>query len=246
MNRFLSEVNWNGITNEPDDEVYIKYVKNLWRVFDHINEKFPNVLIENCASGGMRADLAMTKRCARVNRSDNQDCIDALILHEGFTKVNLSKAAGGGCHMHHKGMITVSGRQESYKRMAYTGMMGSFSVGFDLRKLTDEETEELKGYIKLYKELRETVQLGDMYLLRSAYDPTAPAVIYQFVSKDKKTRALYSSLTITKALRRGWVKLSFRVLTPDKVYKISIKGDEEKNPQETTSLSLIIQAAIRL
>lgn len=231
MNRFLSEVNWNGITNEPDDEVYIKYVKNLWRVFDHINEKFPNVLIENCASGGMRADLAMTKRCARVNRSDNQDCIDALILHEGFTKVNLSKAAGGGCHMHHKGMITVSSRQESYKRMAYTGMMGSFSVGFDLRKLTDEETEELKGYIKLYKELRETVQLGDMYLLRSAYDPTAPAVIYQFVSKDKNKSVVFF-FNNNKGFTAWLGEVKLQGLDPDKVYKISIKGDEEKSTRD--------------
>ena len=70
MNRFLSEVNWNFETDGPDEEVYIKYVKNLYRIFDHIREKFPEVLIENCASGGLRADLGMAKWCARINRSD--------------------------------------------------------------------------------------------------------------------------------------------------------------------------------
>ncbi len=231
MNRYLSEVNWDGIAGRPDDEVYIKYVKNLWRLFDHINVKYPDVLIENCASGGLRADLSMAMRCARVNRSDNQDCMDALILHEGFTKVNLSKAAGGGAHMHHKGTITLSGRTESYKRMAYTGMMGSLSVGFDLRKLTDEELAELKSYIEMYKQLRETIQLGDMYLLRSTYDPTAPAVIYQFVSKDKNKSVVFF-FNNNKGFMAWLGETKLKGLDPEKIYKIKILGDEKENVRE--------------
>ncbi len=191
MNRFINEVGINGITGEFEDEAYIKYVRNFYRICEHINKNYPDILFENCASGGLRADLAMTKWCARVNRSDNQDCIDALKMHEGFTRVNLSKAAGGGCHLHHRGTISLTKRNETAKRMAYTGMLGSLAIGYDLRKLSVSEINETKEYIKLYKQLRQTVQLGDMYLLSSVYDPDAPAVIYQFVSKDKSKSVVF-------------------------------------------------------
>lgn len=227
MNRFLSEVNWNFETDGPDEEVYIKYVKNLYRIFDHISEKFPEVLIENCASGGLRADLGMAKWCARINRSDLQDCIDALKMHEGFTSVNLTKSAGGGSNLHHTGTITMSGRKEPMKRMAYTSMMGSFSLGYDLRRLSAEEIDQLAKYIEIYKQLRETVQLGDMYLLRSVYDNGTPAVIYQFVSKDKEKSVIFV-YNNNKGFM-GWLEaLKLKGLKSDKKYKISLRGVENK------------------
>lgn len=227
MNRYLSEVNWNFETNSADDKVYIKYVRNIYRILDHINEKFPDVLIENCASGGLRADLSMSKWCARINRSDNQDCIDALKLHEGYTFVNLTKAAGGGSHLHHQGTISLTKRKEPMKRMAYTAMMGSFSVGYDLRRLSEAETEQLAEYIKLHKQLRETVQLGDMYLLRSVYDNNTPAVIYQFVSKDKEKSVVFVYSNNKGFL--GWLDaIKLKGLKADKKYKITLKGVEDK------------------
>lgn len=228
MNRYLSEVNWNGVTGVADDTTYINYVKNLYRVFAHINEKFPDVLIENCASGGLRADLGMAKYCARINRSDNQDCIDALKMHEGYTFVNLTKAAGGGCHLHHQDTITLSHRKETMKRMAFTGMAGSLSVGYDLRKLSDAELSEAAGYIALYKRIRETVQLGDMYLLRSVYDKDTPAVIYQFVSKDKQKSVVFVYNNNKGFL--GWLDaVKLYGLDKDKKYNVEIVGNDTNN-----------------
>ena len=226
MNRFINEVGYNGLTGEYDNDASIKYVRNLYRIYEHINERYPKVLFENCASGGLRADLAMTKWCARVNRSDNQDCIDALKMHEGFTRVNLSKAAGGGCHLHHRGTVSLTKRNETAKRMAFTGMLGSLSVGYDLRKLTEEEFNETKEYIKLYKKLRETVQLGDMYLLASSYDETAPAVIYQFVSKDKSKSVVFV-FNKNKGFF-GWLPaIKLMGLKADAEYQMKFEGAEE-------------------
>ena len=202
-------------------------MRNLYRICEHINEKYHEVLFENCASGGLRADLGMAKWCARINRSDIQDCIDILKLHEGFTYVNMTKAAGGGCHLHHTGGSTMCGRIESTKRMAYTAMMGSFSLGYDLRRLSAEEIDQTAEYIKIYKELRETVQLGDMYLLRSVYDSKTPAVIYQFVSKDKEKSVVF--VYNNNKGNMGWLEaLKLKGLKSDKKYKISLRGVENK------------------
>lgn len=228
MNRFLSEVNWDCETNRPDEEAYLNYTKNLYRLLEHLHQKFPHVLIENCASGGLRADLSMSAWCARINRSDNQDCLDVLKLHEGFTYVNPTKMAGGGANLHHIGTISPSRRKEPMKRMAYTAMMGSLSIGYDLRRLSEEETAELTTYVKLHKELRETVQLGDMYLLRSVYEPNTPAVVYQFVSKDKQKSVVFVYSNNQGFM--GWLDaLKLRGLEPEKQYHISLKGVERIN-----------------
>ena len=190
MNRYFSQAGWPEAETKEQKMLYIKYVHNLHRIFEHINKKFPHVMIENCASGGLRSDLAMAPWCGRINRSDNQDAIDALQLHEGFTKTNLAKTAGGGCHFHHVPYFP-NGRAESMKFLAHVAYNASLSIGYDLRRLDDEQIEELKGYIAYYKKIRETVQLGDMYVLSSAFDKNAPYVSFQYVAKDKKKSVIF-------------------------------------------------------
>ncbi len=185
MNRFFSQAGWPEEETDKQKSIWIKYVNNFYRLMEFINKKYPNVLIENCAEGGTRSDLTMAKWCGRINRSDNQDPVDVLQLHEGFTRVNLSKAAGGGGHMHHT-PHWLNGRTPTLKYMAFVGFNGSLSCGLDLRRLSQEELAEVKEYISFYKKIRETVQLGDMYVLNSAFDKNGKIVSFQYVSKDKK------------------------------------------------------------
>lgn len=220
MNRYFSQAGWPEAETKEQKTIYIKYVQNFHRILEHINKKFPHVMIENCASGGLRTDLSMTKWCGRINRSDNQDAIDVLQLHEGFTKTNLSKSAGGGCHFHHTPYFP-NGRAESMKFLAHVAYNGSLSIGYDLRRLTDEQIEELKGYVAYYKKIRETVQLGDMYVLSSAFDKNAPCVTFQYVSKDKN-----KSVILCYGNNNGFILRLPAIkplgLDPDKLYKVTL------------------------
>lgn len=46
------------------------YISNLYKYLDYICEKIPGLIIDNCASGGRRLDLEMTRRSVPVWRSD--------------------------------------------------------------------------------------------------------------------------------------------------------------------------------
>lgn len=227
MNRFISQAGWPQADRKDQQSLYVKYVQNFYRIIEFINRKYPHVMIENCASGGLRSDLSMAKWCGRINRSDNQDAIDALQLHEGFTKINLSKAAGGGCHLHHTPYFP-NGRSETLKFMSYVGFNGSFSIGLDLRRMTPEQLEEIKGYVMLYKQIRETVQLGDMYVLNSAFDKNARSVAFQYVSKDKN-----KSVILVYGNNIGFMcclpPIMPRGLDPDKRYRLKCVGTKERN-----------------
>lgn len=48
----------------------IKYINGLYELLDRLLEKFPHLLIDNCASGGRRIDIEMLKRSFALWRTD--------------------------------------------------------------------------------------------------------------------------------------------------------------------------------
>ena len=77
-----------------------------------------------------------------MNRSDNQDPLDSLKLHEGYTYVFLPKTAGGGGHIG-PSPNSVNNRATPLRYRAHVGMMGSLAVGLDLGRCSQEELDEL-------------------------------------------------------------------------------------------------------
>lgn len=68
--RNADEENRNGIHE-------IKHINGLYRLWDMLLEKFPNLIIDNCASGGRRNDYEMLSRSIPLWRSDMQCIFDA-------------------------------------------------------------------------------------------------------------------------------------------------------------------------
>ncbi len=48
----------------------IKYVNGLYEYLDALKTEFPSLMIDNCASGGRRLDIEMTRRSVPLWRSD--------------------------------------------------------------------------------------------------------------------------------------------------------------------------------
>lgn len=61
--RAADEKNRKGITE-------IKYIAGLYRLWDALRKRFPNLLIDNCASGGKRIDIETLRRSIPLWRSD--------------------------------------------------------------------------------------------------------------------------------------------------------------------------------
>ncbi len=63
------------------------YVTNLYRFFDTLLEEIPDLIIDNCASGGKRLDIEMSRRSMPLWRSD-YNCMDG----EGNSKPDILQA----------------------------------------------------------------------------------------------------------------------------------------------------------
>ncbi len=189
MNYLFSEPGWPEVAPVKRQEIWVRYTRNIYRVFEQISSKHPDVLMENCASGAGRSDYGMNRYFGRMNRSDNQDALDALCMHAGYTLMHHPRLAGGGCNIS-DGMTFLNHRQPPNTFQALVGMMGSLSIGKKLPECTEEELQELRGYTDLFRQqVRPITQekFGSFHRLVSLDEERFAA--FQFVSADK-TEAL--------------------------------------------------------
>jgi len=181
MNRNMSEIGSLGLPPERQKEVAHRYMLGLYRILEEITTRFPNILFESCSGGGGRFDPGMLYYMPQTWTSDDTDAIERLKIQFGTSLVYPS--ASMGCHVsavpnHQVGRIT------SIETRGIVAMAGNFGYELDITKLTEEEKEIIKDQVKLYKEIRETVQFGDTYRLLSPFESNE--VAWMNISKDKK------------------------------------------------------------
>ncbi len=61
--------------NDTQDRIgisEIKHIMGLYRLWDALLERFPHLMIDNCASGGRRIDIETLRRSVPLWRSDAQ------------------------------------------------------------------------------------------------------------------------------------------------------------------------------
>jgi len=64
---------------------YWRYYEALYGMFDRVRTRFPNVILENCASGGARTDLAMVRRFSHTWVTDWQIAPRSFSITNGMT-----------------------------------------------------------------------------------------------------------------------------------------------------------------
>jgi len=83
MNRNMTEVGSAGLPKNRQREVSHRYILGLYDLLRRLTTKYPNVLFENCASGGNRFDLGMLHYMAQNWTSDMCDPIGRLDIING-------------------------------------------------------------------------------------------------------------------------------------------------------------------
>ena len=214
MNRDLCEVSWPEVPPERQREVWTRYVHNVHRLYRRIQERFPDVLLEDCASGGGRVDLGMLRHCDLVAPSDCGDPLDKIKIYEGYTQVFAPKTAG-----------TWFGDNPDDPRARSTpdafrvhqAMLGTLSLGMNLLKKSDEELAALARVVAAYKEIRELVQHGDLYRLVSIYDGLMSA--YEYAAPDGGEAVLFAfgrNMQFYAPLPR----MRLKGLDPERLYRV--------------------------
>lgn len=67
------------------ENTYWRYYEAFYAIFDRIREKYPNVVLENCAGGGGRTDLGTMKRFSHTWVTDMQSAPRSFSIGNGMT-----------------------------------------------------------------------------------------------------------------------------------------------------------------
>ena len=188
MNRCFSMPGWENPPASGSRSIWVRYVENIYELFTGLRKKHPELMLENCACGNGRADWGMQRFFQRNNRSDNQDPLDELKLHEGFSYLHLPKFAGGGCHIS-RSVGHINRRTIPLQFQAFAGMLGSLAVGRRLSECSKTELEKLKAYGELFKKLRPVIHNGDFYRIASHFEH--PYAVYEYVLPDASEAVVF-------------------------------------------------------
>lgn len=180
MNRNMTEVGSAILPAQHQREVAHRYMLGLYYIMETITKKFPNVLFESCSGGGGRFDPGILYYMPQTWTSDDTDAIERLKIQYGTSMVYPNVAMG--CHVSASPNHQI-GRDTSFATRGISAMCGNFGYELDLTKLTDEEKSQAKAQVAFYKEVRELIQFGDFYRIKSPF--TSNEVAWSFVAKDK-------------------------------------------------------------
>lgn len=179
MNRTMTEIGSAGLSPSRQLETPHRYMLGLYGLVKRITEKHSNVLFENCASGGNRFDLGLLNYMAQGWVSDMSEPVGRLPIINGASHLfPLSVLASyiGPVPGHQNGRdVSIRTRAEVGFFCAARGL--SLSVA-DI----DADEQELKCYIKLYKESSNDLVSGHFYRIVH----TQNEVVWQLISADQK------------------------------------------------------------
>jgi alpha-galactosidase len=174
----------------------------FYRLVDEIRERFPDLEIESCSSGGARVDLGVLERTDRVWVSDNIDPLDRQQMNRWTTQLIPPELMGS--HIA-SALSHTTGRRHDLSFRAVSALFGHLGVEWDLRTATEEELVELGAWIAFHKEQRALLHGGDLVRLDH---PDATLAVHGVVAADRSA-AVYSlvSLARSEVVSPGRVRL---------------------------------------
>lgn len=226
----------------------IQHVTGLLAYWDELRQRHPNMLIDECASGGRRNDLEMMRRAVPMWRSDKtmEPCgqqsmtygISMWIPYFGTGTVAWGDAAY---------FITGKSPVESYG--FWSSACPSLNLLFDVR----EKTLDYAAIRELVKQWREVMPYyyGDFYPLTRAGLNQADWMAWQFdrpeqgdgiVQVFRRSKSIYEGARLK--LRGLDAKANYRIKQMDRENEIEVSGDELLNRGLRAQLETCPSAAV--
>lgn len=244
MNGYNSAaVQANGEERDSHNDVQRDYIEAyalaVQSIFSYISETYPDIILQNCASGGGRVELQTLSHAHEFWTSDNTDALQRISIQWGtsyfFPAIAMANHVSSKENHITKRPIPLSFRLA----VAMAGRLG-----FELppQSLDPQEIELVKKYIDFYKKVRRIIHTGDLYRIVSPLEHTYAVI--SFVSTDKNEAVVFGWMCDYK---RGHYKSPVRLpgLFAEKNYRLYSVGDDPEKYEEISGHRLLT-AGIKL
>ena len=211
-------------------------------MLSNITKRFPDLLIESCASGGNRFDLGMLCFTPQIWASDDCDPRERTAIQEGtlcaYPQLTMGTHVGHIPNWH-----TFNGT--SYDNAFSIASLGAFGYEFDITSLSEQDAETIKEQVKFYKKWRKVLQFGTVYINERLSERGISS--YTIVD-GKKDKAVATVVVASRKMNYDYPKVFFKGLDADSKYKVSFRkqAEFEETAAFTASGSALMNVGVSL
>ena len=203
----------------------VDFTLALEKILKRIRAKYPEVVIQLCASGGSRLNYGYLPYFQEMWTSDQTDAYHRILIQWGamnfFPSNMLAAHVGSAYSKYTQRLIPIKFRFD-------VASMCRLGMEMVPSKMNDAEREYAKRAIAEYKTIRPVVQQGDLYRLVSPYEGKRDFSSLMYVTENKERAVLFAY--------RHWFKhdmsniiIRLQGLNPDAKYKIREVCPEYEN-----------------
>lgn len=204
-----------------------QYILGLYEIFDRLIERFPELQIENCASGGSRNDLGMFSYCCQGWVSDDTDS-----FQRSHIQAHMLLGYPQSVMSNH---VSAKTSHQLLRRIAYgtkfdVAAIGVLGYELDITNLDPVDEKEAIRQIQFYKENRNVFQFGTIDILTDFEESNFLAV----EAHDEQS-AIVSYVNGVQIPNPPLERLSLVGLDPDAFYTYQVR-EEKIDPKKFGAL----------
>ena len=203
------------LTMQNQSHLYIEYHRGFEKVCQRIRDKYPDVTIQACASGGGRANWGVLPWFDEFWVSDNTDALQRIYMQWGTSY--FFPAIAMASHISATPNHTVF-RTTALKYRIDVAMSGRLGMEIQPKNMTDDEKELCRKAIAEYKQIRPIVQFGNIYRLVSPYDKQGLASM-MYVN-DEQSKAVWYWWKTESFQNEHLPRVKMAGLNPTRMYKV--------------------------
>ncbi|MGI6714484.1 MAG: alpha-galactosidase [Bacilli bacterium] len=200
---------WNRPMSDlpPRSDCVFAYYRGFYKVMKTLNERFPHVLFEGCASGGNRFDLGILSYFPQIWSSDCTDGYERQAIQDGLLLAYPPSAVSAhvSARINHQ-----TRRRIPLDTRIRVAMTGAYGYELDPSELTPLEEKIIIKANQFYKKHREIFIHGELSAIR-----TNQGRAYQWLSQDKKEGLIFFFSGLVD-LNPAPIKIKTRGLLPGK------------------------------
>lgn len=214
-NMSLANYGSNYLPANKQSHLYIEYHRGLRKVLQRIRAKYPDLLMQACASGGGRISYGILPYFDEFWTSDDTDAIERIYMQWGASQ--FYPAIAMGSH------VSAARNHQTNKLIPLkfrfdVAMSGRLGMEMQPKDFTPDEYKFAAQAISTYKQIRPVVQFGDLYRLISPYAQKNISSL-MYVTPDKEEAVLFV-YQLKHRFNPSFPRLTLQGLSPDASYEI--------------------------
>ena len=213
-NRYVFNSGSPYLPADKQSHLFFDYAKHAMEIMKNVSEKYPDITFMACSGGGGRIDYGSMQYFDEYWISDNNDPLQRIITQWGsqyfFPTIGL--ASHVSVSPNH-----ISGRSMSLKCRFDIAMAAKLGMDLQPSQMTKEEYSFSQNAIKTYKEIRNTILMGDLYRILSPYKSNR--TVYMYVNENKSEAVIFNFL-VRKEVYAKPKAIVLQGLDPDKMYTL--------------------------